>query len=156
MDWRSHALIGAVSAPVLLFILGTHGLVELAAVAVMGAFAALVPDLDHQASKGRQVLDTCAIAAAFLVVYMSGCGTSICIPTLSAMQSMAVLSLAMLGAYFVFFTLFKPAHRGITHSLAACVAFATLAYFMFGTALAIAGLIGYASHLLADKEIKAI
>jgi membrane-bound metal-dependent hydrolase YbcI (DUF457 family) len=156
MDWRSHALIGAVSAPILLFMLGTHGLIELAAVAAMGAFAALVPDLDHQVSRGRQVLDACAIAAAFLIVYMSGCGTSICIPTLSAMKSMAVLSLALLGAYFVFFTLFKPAHRGITHSLAACAAFAALAYFMFGTTLALAGLAGYASHLAADREIKAV
>ncbi len=156
MDWRSHALIGAVSAPVLLFMLGTQGIVALAAAAVMGALAALVPDLDHQASKGRQVLDFSAIAAAGLVSYMSGCGSGACIPTLQAMQSMALTSLALLGAYFVFFTLFKPAHRGITHSLAACAAFGALGYFLFGANLAIAGLAGYASHLAADQEIKVI
>lgn len=156
MDWRSHALIGAVSAPLLLFILGAHGIVELAAAALMGALAALVPDLDHQASKGRQILDASAIAAACLVVYMSGCGTAICIPSLHSLQSMAVVSLAMLGAYFVFFTLFKPAHRGITHSLAACVAFGVLSYFLFGMVLAVAGLVGYLSHLVADREVKVI
>ncbi len=156
MDWRSHALIGAVSAPILLLILGTHGIVELVAAMVMGALAALVPDLDHHASKGRQILDASVIAAAFLIVYMSGCGTTICIPTLQAIQTMVLTSLALIGAYFVFFTLFKPAHRGITHTLVACLAFGALGYFLFGFNLAIAGLVGYASHLAADNEIKVI
>lgn len=156
MDWRSHALIGAVSAPVVLFILGTHGIVELAVVAVMGALAALVPDLDHQASKGRQILDGTVMVAAFLVVYLSGCGSAVCIPTLQAIQTMVLTALALIGAYFVLFTLFKPAHRGITHTLVACLAFGALGYFLFGFNLAIAGLVGYASHLVADNEIKVI
>ena len=156
MDWKSHAVIGAAAASGTLFILGTGNPLELAAAAALGALSALVPDLDHNTSKGRQTLDATAIAAAFLVVYMSGCGSTLCIPTISSLQSMAVVSLSLLGAYFVFFTLFKPSHRGITHSLAACLAFGVLAYLVFGLKLGIAGLAGYLSHLIADKEIKLI
>jgi membrane-bound metal-dependent hydrolase YbcI (DUF457 family) len=156
MDWRSHALIGAVSAPLVLFLLGTHGLIALGAGALMGALAALAPDLDHSLSKGRQILDLCVIIAAVLLAYLSGCGNSVCIPALAALQSMMITVLALLGAYFLLFTLFKPRHRGITHSLAACAAFGVLAYLVFGLNLAIAGLVGYASHLLADNEIKII
>lgn len=154
MDWRSHALIGAVAAPALLAVFGTHGIFELAGAAVIGALGALVPDLDHQASKGRQVLDAAAVAAAFMVIYMSGCGSVPCIPSLQSLQDMAILSLAMLGAYFVFFTLFRPAHRGITHSLVACLVFGVLGYFLFGLKFGIAGFAGYLSHLVADQEIK--
>jgi membrane-bound metal-dependent hydrolase YbcI (DUF457 family) len=156
MDWRSHALIGAICAALALFLLGTHGIIVLAAGALMGALAALVPDLDHPASKGRQILDLCIIAAVFLLAYFSGCGNSVCVPTLIAIQSMIVTALALLGAYFLLFTLFKPRHRGITHSLIACAAFGALAYLVFGTDLAVAGLIGYASHLLADREVKIV
>jgi membrane-bound metal-dependent hydrolase YbcI (DUF457 family) len=120
----------------------------------MGALAALVPDLDHDTSKGRRILDAAVIAAAFLVTYVSGCGLVVCIPSLHSIASMAVTTLAVLGAYFVFFTLFKPAHRGITHSLAACAVFGALSYFIFGLTFGIAGLVGYASHLVADNEMK--
>lgn len=154
MEWRSHALVGAAAAPALLLVAGVHGLPELVAAAAAGALGALVPDLDHQASKGRQILDASAIAAAFLVVYLSGCASMVCIPSLDAIRSMAAAALGLLGAYFVFFTLFRPAHRGITHSLAACAAFGALAYFLFGWELGLAGFAGYASHLLADNEIK--
>ena len=154
MDWKAHALIGAVSASAIAFFLGSHDLFALVAAAAVGALGALVPDLDHQTSKGKQVLDTAVIAAAFLAVYSSGCGAALCIPSVQSMQSTGLAVLAMLGAYFVFFALFKPSHRGITHSLVACFAFGVLAYLIFGLRLGIVGFVGYLSHLVADGEIK--
>jgi membrane-bound metal-dependent hydrolase YbcI (DUF457 family) len=154
MDWRSHALIGALSAAAVLFLLGTHGTISLAGCAVMGALSALAPDLDLPQSKGRRMMDLLVIISVFLLVWFSGCGSSLCVPGFAAVQPMAITALALLGAYFLLFTLFKPRHRGITHSLLACAAFGVLAYLVFGVTLAAAALVGYASHLLADNEIK--
>lgn len=155
MDWRSHAIIGAVLAGLVFWILGA-GLFELALVTVFAGLSALAPDLDHDSSKGRQWLDLAFIGFAFLTVYGSGCGTSVCLPDLNTLGAMLVTFLAMAGIYFLFFRFLKPRHRGITHTLAATVVFAILLYFIVGRTLALAGLVGYFSHLVADQHIKMI
>ena len=129
---------------------------ELALVTVFAGLSALVPDLDHDASKGRQWLDLAFIGFAFMTVYGSGCGTSICLPNLDKLGAMLITFFAMAGVYFLFFRFCKPKHRGITHTLTATAVFAVLLYFIVGRTLALAGLVGYFSHLVADQHIKAI
>jgi membrane-bound metal-dependent hydrolase YbcI (DUF457 family) len=118
--------------------------------------AALVPDLDLDGTKGRSILDIVFAAFALYMVYFSGCGGRICIPAISALPSMAIMFFAFVGAYFVLFRFFKPRHRGITHTLVACLVFGALVYLFTGLQLAIAGGIGYLSHLVADQQIKII
>lgn len=149
-------MIGGLLALAVLYFLGTHGIVELAVVAFFGAMAALVPDLDHDTSKGKKILDIAFISVAFFLVYFSNCGSSVCLPSISAIGQMALIFFAFLGLYFLFFRFFKPAHRGVTHTLAACLAFGILAYLFTGWTLGIAGFTGYLSHLAADRHIKLI
>jgi hypothetical protein len=118
--------------------------------------SALVPDLDHDSSKGRKWLDVAFIGFAFMTVYGSGCGTDLCIPGMAQLGEMLVTFLAMAGAYFLFFRFLKPRHRGITHTLVACFVFSVLLYFMAGKNLALAGAVGYFSHLVADLHVKLV
>jgi len=155
MDWRSHAFIGAVLGLAVFLILG-QDIFALMMLTAFSALSALVPDLDHDSSKGRQWLDVAFVGFAFMTVYGSACGTGICLPALNGFGAMIVTFLAMAGVYFLFFRFLKPRHRGITHTLMACFAFGVILYFMTGRMLALAGVVGYASHLIADQHIKLI
>jgi membrane-bound metal-dependent hydrolase YbcI (DUF457 family) len=156
MDWKSHALIGAVSSLAAAWLLGVHDALGLAFFFFFGALAALVPDLDHDASKGRQILDMVAIAFAGSTAYMSGCGKTICVPEVQKIGGMVIALLAMVGVYFLFFKFFKPKHRGITHTLVAAAVFGVLLSFLAGTTVAIVGAVGYVSHLVADSHIRLV
>ena len=143
MNWKSHALIGAVLVIlVAFFIFKISDYLLLFEFFVFGALSALVPDLDHSSSKGRQLLDKAVVIGSLLIV--------------GFLQNALFFALAIIAVYFILFTFFKPAHRGITHSLVACFVFSVLVCFSFNLNFAIAGLIGYFSHLLADKEIKLV
>jgi membrane-bound metal-dependent hydrolase YbcI (DUF457 family) len=155
MDWRSHVFIGAILGLAVFLILG-QDIFALMMLTAFSALSALVPDLDHDSSKGRQWLDVAFVGFAFMTVYGSACGTGICLPALSGFGAMIVTFLAMAGVYFLFFRFLKPRHRGITHTLVACFAFGVLLYFMTGRMLALAGIVGYASHLIADQHIRLI
>ena len=152
MNWRSHALIGAILVLLAIyFLMGVRDIVQLAYLSALGALCALAPDLDHESSKGRKIADATAVILALWIAYDSTCGGRICLPNILAM---ALTILIVLGAYFVLFTLLKPRHRGITHTLVACLVFAILIYLLAGPLAAICGAVGYFSHLLADGLIK--
>ncbi len=155
MDWRSHIMIGAVLALAAFLIIGAD-IPTLIIVTAFGGLSALVPDLDHDSSKGRKWLDVAFIGFAFITVYGSACGSGFCIPGLGSVGGMLVAFLAMAGVYFLFFRFLKPRHRGITHTIAACAAFGILLFFMTDRTLALAGTLGYASHLAADRHIRLI
>lgn len=156
MDWRSHMLIGGGSALAGLYLVGSRDIMELIVLTVFGALSALIPDLDHDASKGRRLLDLVFIIFAFSIGYSTVCGTKICIPEMPAILVGILTFLALVGLYFIIFRFFKPRHRGITHTLIACLLFGGAIYLLAGLAFAIAGLAGYLSHLLADKHIKVV
>lgn len=156
MDWRSHAFIGAVFALAAGILLGRDGLIQLGFITIFGALCALVPDLDHDASKGRQWLDIAAVGFSFMMIYSSGCSTDFCIPGLDELKTMAMAFLALIGVYFLFFRFFKPKHRGITHTLFATIVFGILIYIFDGLTLGLIGMTAYFSHMIADQHIKLI
>ena len=156
MDWRSHAFIGAVFALAAGLLLGMDGILQLIFIAVFGALCALVPDLDHDASKGRQWLDVAAVGFSAILVMRSACSDWFCVPDLDVLRIMVMGFLALCGAYFLFFRFFKPKHRGITHTLFAVVVFGALIYVFDGLILALIGMAAYFSHLFADQHIKVI
>ncbi len=150
MNWKAHAVFGAAAAVVLLYLLGTTEIFSIMLVAVFGALSGLVPDLDHESSKGKKLLDIIFIPFALVVAYISVCGRSLCLPD----GSMAVTFLAFIGLYSLFFFFLKPRHRGITHTLVAALLFALALYFLVDLNFVLAGFAGYLSHLAADREIK--
>jgi membrane-bound metal-dependent hydrolase YbcI (DUF457 family) len=135
--------------------MGTHSILGLAVLSAFGALSALAPDLDHESSKGKKMLDMALILLAAVIAIASGCGGNICIPSsISGLGSIVIMFLVIVGAYFITFILFKPRHRGITHTLAACLVFGILVFLIAGPRLALAGFIGYLSHLIADGIVK--
>ena len=110
--------------------------------------------MDHDISKGRKLLDIVAIvlalalAAYFYFFNSASFG--------SGFSGSLIVFLAIIGAYFIAFKILKPSHRGITHSIVLCFAFSVLVYLIAGFQLAVAGFVGYFSHLLADKEMKVL
>ena len=118
--------------------------------------SALVPDLDHRESMGKNILDVLFLLAAIFYSYSSICNQTVCIPDISMLKTITIGVLSLLGAYFLFFKFLKPRHRGITHSILFAVIYSLMVFLLYGFNLAIAGLVGYLSHLLADKEFKII
>lgn len=156
MMWRSHIVIGAILAIIVFWVIGTRDFPTLAILGVFGALCALAPDLDHESSKGRKILDIAFIAFAAITAYLGACSGKVCLPAIISIYPAAIVFLALVGTYFILFRLFKPRHRGITHTLVACLVFGVLIYLVAGWTLAIAGSIGYLSHLFADGLIKVI
>jgi membrane-bound metal-dependent hydrolase YbcI (DUF457 family) len=133
MDWKTHVALGIVLSAMVFYFL--FGKIDLTLIVIAG-LAALMPDIDHEMSKGKKILDIIVIAFAALIALPS--------------QSV-VLFLAVIGAYFIIYKLLKPKHRGITHTIVACLVFSVLIYFTAGLEFAIAVFIGYFSHLALDR-----
>ncbi len=148
MDWRSHAIIGAVLAAVVLYFLHAN-LITISILSIFAAFSALLPDIDHSMSKIRVITDRAIVIFALLYGYNS------CNPSCQTLEFLKT-ALLLIGIYFLAITFLKPRHRGITHSLLFTVLYGAFLYAFFDLNLAIAGVIGYGSHLLADRQIKLI
>jgi membrane-bound metal-dependent hydrolase YbcI (DUF457 family) len=149
MRWQSQIIIGALAAAVASYFLGFDNLILLA---IIGGLAALLPDLDHDTSKGRKILDFTVIILSFVVVYMKSCSGQLCVPDIQIL----ITWLGFLGLYFLIFWFFKPKHRGITHTLLAAIFVAIAGYLILGYEYAAVILIGYLSHLIADGVFKVI
>ncbi len=136
-NWKNHAIIGAIlSAIVFYFLLNLHEPLILGQLILISAISALIPDVDTEISKGRKLLDAAVIVLAGIIAITS--------------QSW-ILFFAIVGLYFIIYKLFKPKHRGITHTLVACLVFSVLVYVTAGLMFAISSFIGYFSHLTLDK-----
>jgi len=156
MDWRSHVAAGVILSLVAVLIFGTRDIITLVVLGAIGGLSALVPDLDHDSSKGKQMLDVAFAGFAMLSAVMSGCGKNICIPTMDQLATMATVFFALIGTYFAFFMFLKPNHRGITHTLAATFVFGFALFLIAGIEVGIAGMFGYFSHLVTDLHMKII
>jgi membrane-bound metal-dependent hydrolase YbcI (DUF457 family) len=156
MDWKAHTALGAVFAFAAAYVAEVRDFPELIFLAFFGALSALLPDLDHESSKGKKILDSMMVVFALVFAYMYSCAGNLCVPGPEDVSGFAIVFLTIMGVYFVFFRFFKPRHRGITHTLAACSVFGVLVYFVAGFVPALAGFAGYLSHLVADRHIRLI
>jgi membrane-bound metal-dependent hydrolase YbcI (DUF457 family) len=155
MNWKSHLSIALICAfAALYFFLGITDAVRLLYLGAFAGVAGLLPDIDTDESKGRAALDVAVVAGASFLSYSSFCGGGICMPALDQLLRIAILALALLGIYFIFMKFVMPRHRGIVHSIIACLAFTALLYVFIDRFFALAGFVGYMSHLVADNEIK--
>ncbi|MFH1394080.1 MAG: metal-dependent hydrolase [Candidatus Micrarchaeota archaeon] len=162
MNWRPHFVFGCAAAAIaFILILPLLGLYEwdnpllLMLLILFGGMSALVPDLDHHESKGKAVLDVGFVVIVAFYAYNTMCGgMGLCVPPYEAVQEMIQLFLAMVGVYFLFFRFFKPAHRGITHTVLASVLYGLIIFALLDEYFAAAAVAGYVSHLAADMHIK--
>ena len=154
MQWKSHAIIAFVSATAVFYFLTDVDLIRLIMLGIFAAMSALIPDMDLPQSKARSISDMIVVAVAAVFSYLSSCNWGFCIPGLNQIEKIVILALVVIGIYFLAMKFIMPRHRGFTHSLVSCLGFSVLVFLVAGMQFAIAGLVGYLSHLIADKEIK--
>jgi membrane-bound metal-dependent hydrolase YbcI (DUF457 family) len=151
MRWYSHAAIGlAIGAALAIYL--ALPLEAIILLSIISGVSALVPDIDHDSSKIRQVADFAAPLFALFYSISFKCPMLFC--SIETWQQIAVSALAIVGGYAIIITYLKPRHRGIIHSFAAAVAYAIVLLLVSNMQFALFGLVGYLSHLLADGEIK--
>ncbi len=149
MDWAKHFAIGfALSATAFYFLSANP--YEIIVFSLFSGGSSLLPDLDHVNSKVREILDKLIIFIAVIFTYFFHCPDYSCIFT----ENFLLRAFAFAGAYFLVFAYFRPKHRGITHTFTLAAFFSLFVYFVLGFKFALAGAIGYISHLLADRQIK--
>ena len=154
MDWRTHALVAFTLTLVVFGFLWPQSMLGALGLAFLAGVSALLPDLDHEMSKGRAVLNRLVPFAALAAVSSHTCSTLECFFSTEKLISILILTAALVGVYAIFFTYLKPKHRGITHSLLFTFLYGGILYLIAGAIIALAGFIGYASHLLLDRHIK--
>jgi membrane-bound metal-dependent hydrolase YbcI (DUF457 family) len=112
------------------------------------ALASLAPDLDHRKSRVFKTALLVAFLASAVLVYnaMGFVGEIVVRAAVSVAAGLVVCS-----AIYVL----KPRHRGVTHSALASLVFAAVVFVVLQSkSLALFAFVAYASHLLADGEIK--
>ena len=147
MDWKSHIVIGFIGTAVILYLLSIS-LDLLILLSLFSGLSALLPDIDHDSSKIRKITDKSVIiiAAGYSFLTCRTCG----------ILELVKQTLIITGLYFLIMTFAKPKHRGITHSILFAGMYGAALFLFFNIHLAIAGFVGYVSHLIADREIKII
>ncbi|MBI5046379.1 metal-dependent hydrolase [Candidatus Micrarchaeota archaeon] len=149
-NWRNHIVFGAIlTILVFYFVFSLRDFFQLFILTSVGGTSALVPDLDHDTSKGRKIADV-------LVILFAGIFSYYIYINAPSLPNLFFVFFAIIGVYFVLFKIFKPRHRGITHTLFANAIFSIFIFLVFGMSFAIAGLVGYFSHLIADRCIKLV
>ncbi|MGV8085594.1 MAG: metal-dependent hydrolase [Candidatus Bilamarchaeum sp.] len=154
MNWKQHVLVGLVFGALLCVFMRIQ-IIESVVLTIFCGLCALLPDLDHQMSKGREILDKAIPLIALIISYYNQCiGSFSCLFSINSWETIIKEMLIISGAYFLVMIFLKPRHRGITHTLGVCFGFGIILYFALGLKFALFGSIGYLSHLVADQEIK--
>ena len=148
MDWRSHAIIGTLLAALVLYFVLHASFESTVFLSIFAGFSALLPDIDHKMSKIRSIADKSFVLFALIYSY-SSCNKC-------ELLEIGKTAILLIGIYFLIITFLRPRHRGITHSILFVGVYGAILYLLFNFNLAIAGVIGYASHLIVDIEIKLI
>jgi len=145
LDWKAHVFIGCLFGAV-----GGSGIfgldgAKLALFIAISGVAALLPDLDLRKSKFSQLLYVGVAVAILAAAY--------------ALSERGARFATEFAAYAIFLTaaallldlLFRPRHRGVMHGAPFALAAAIVCYAAFGALPSGAFLLGYCSHLAADR-----
>ncbi len=153
MNYPGHLLVGIIFGAVFALAIGAEPFL-FGSIVFVAAFSALVPDIDHDSSKMRQWADLGVPICAFLFSYSAICDGVMC--GAENWHPILVNTLAITGLYMIVITYMKPRHRGITHTLAAAGAYGVAIWFFSDWMFGVAGLLGYLSHLFADRMAKLV
>ena len=153
MNYPGHVLVGVIAGALLALVVAADPFMFFTIVFI-SAFAALVPDIDHENSKMRKFMDLGVPIFGFFFSFSSMCTGVSC--GVENWHVLLVNTLAITGLYMILITYTKPKHRGVTHTLAFAVLFGIALWLFAEPVFALAGFVGYASHLVADKHIKLV
>ena len=144
MNYRAHLFIGVACGAVAAYLLRL-GLPDAAVFCAVSALSSLLPDLDIRNSKASQAAYAVALiavlAAAYSVSFAKGGG----------LGDFAFSFFAISGVLLAVDLIFRPLHRGMMHGAPFAIVAAAACYAFFGALAAGAFLLGYCSHLAADR-----
>lgn len=152
MNYKQHLLIGAILTVPLTLLLYFYFQLPNTFIYYglsLGLLSSLLPDIDHSNSKIHKSIKTLTTLTALII------STKEYIKITTHQMALVLGTITALTTY-ILFTLLKPRHRGITHTMTAVILTGALTYYLIGPYLAIITATGYLSHLLADTEIKII
>ena len=153
MNWIQHLIVGALAGLILCFFISVP--IQFAIILIIfSAFSALAPDIDHSSSKIRQIADFTVPVFSLFFAFFSTCSDFSCV--VANWMEIIKTALIFTGIYAIIMIYLKPKHRGITHTLFFSLIYGAIVFFLAGWHFALAGLVGYLSHLLADRHIRII
>jgi len=144
MKWRAHIFLGICTGAVAAYLLSLP-LASAFFFCAVSAASSLLPDLDVRNSKASQATYAVALLAVLAAAF------SLSLAKGGSVQDFAISFLAISGVLIVLDLIFRPRHRGMMHGVPFALASAAACYAIFGALAAGAFLIGYCSHLAADK-----
>ncbi len=148
MNWRGHVLFALLLTFVSALACQTLHLSTLWeylwAIPII-VFGALFPDIDIETSKAQRIVNFLVIVVALAYSFTTPA---------AFLNGGWRFALEILGAYFIVVYIFKPSHRGITHTLFSAFVFSAFVYLVFNLSYACYGLIAYISHLIADSHLR--
>ncbi|MFH0922806.1 MAG: metal-dependent hydrolase [Candidatus Micrarchaeota archaeon] len=148
MNWPAHAVASVAAALALAFFLQVPFTPALIAIAILAGIAA---DADNSESKAFKLFAAIAFAGVFVLSQQFFQAQEQF--ATNAIPLAILASFAAIGIIFIF----KPKHRGITHSFLAALVFTALVFVLLND-LKLAGIAFacYSTHLLLDLEFKIV
>jgi len=144
MNWRAHIFIGVASGAIASYFLGL-GLPNAILFCAISAASSLLPDLDIRNSKASKAAYAAALLAVLAAAY------SLSLAKGRGAGDFVLAFAAISGALLLLDLLFRPRHRGVMHGAPFALAAAIVCYAAFGALPSGAFLLGYCSHLAADR-----
>ncbi|MFA5381673.1 MAG: metal-dependent hydrolase [Candidatus Micrarchaeia archaeon] len=155
MNYINHLIVGFCLCLIIAYFLFPEyikNINQLIIFLIIGTVSALIPDLDHPKSKGTNLLN----GAIFILLILFSFNLFLKDFSLSSIISFVFFSAVFCFAWLGLSAFIRPKHRGITHTFFAIGVYAVILYFVFDFIFLLAGLVGYFSHLLADRCFKLI
>ncbi len=141
MNYKGHLIVGGLSSTVIGFLIKPN-----IWYIIFGTLSALAPDIDHPKSKATSLLRGVVLLPLSVVISMS---------LFDDLAKMVLVTLGIFLLLIMLTELLRPRHRGITHGFAAALAYAIMIFLISKDYyLAVFGLVGYVSHLIADGVFK--
>ena len=149
MNWKGHAIFALLLGLPTAYILGCDFLHFLLYIPLL-VFSALLPDVDLRQSKARTLANSIAVLFAIFYGFVATAHGDLA----TYVRRGWYVSAALLGIYFIIVEIAFHRHRGFTHTLLSASAYSLVLYLLLGQAAAAFAFVGYASHLVADGELR--
>ena len=151
MNWKQHLRIGILSSGSFAILMAIffgwfdYKFLTLLELGVVIFFSGLVPDLDHQSGKLHQWLIGLGLTMALI-----GFGLTYFDSTLINNQSLIILGVVIASS--TFFVGKFSRHRGLWHSIPACIVYGIIIGFAtMNSQIGLIAFVGCYSHLVADN-----
>lgn len=170
MKFLSHLVVGSLVLVAFVVIAGVKDTAVLAGTAVALLIGAIIPDIDHPFSHIRKLFRVVSFIVLSVITFLflttaepsrivqDACLSYGCSDFILPVKAVLALVVSFIAVMIVDFLI--PFHRGPLHGIAAAAAYAIICglvaekYFSGYPVIALAGFVGYLSHIIPDMLFK--